>query len=142
MAAKSPTSLDTFVREGGWHARSSEQKLGFQLCFRVTDVLQLLAFGWYSINLDLPTLSFLTSPPTPLSSSPFTYHLGGFLFVSSFKMRFTRSVVAAGLATAATFMAAEASSSSDVLVLGQGNFTENVQNEVSVFPSSSLVPSW
>lgn len=44
-------------------------------------------------------------------------------------MRFSRSAIAAGLATAATFMAAEASSS-DVLVLGNGNFTENVQNEV------------
>ncbi|CDU25546.1 probable proteine disulfate isomerase [Sporisorium scitamineum] len=43
-------------------------------------------------------------------------------------MRFSRSAIAAGLATAATFMAAEASSS-DVLVLGNGNFTENVQNE-------------
>ncbi|CBQ71186.1 probable proteine disulfate isomerase [Sporisorium reilianum SRZ2] len=44
-------------------------------------------------------------------------------------MRFSRSAIAAGLATAATFMAAEASSSSDVLVLGSANFTENVQNE-------------
>lgn len=45
-------------------------------------------------------------------------------------MRFSRSAIAAGLATAATFVAAEASSSSDVLVLGTSNFTENVQNEV------------
>ncbi|TKY85987.1 hypothetical protein EX895_004812 [Sporisorium graminicola] len=44
-------------------------------------------------------------------------------------MRFSRSAIAAGLATAATFVAAEASSSSDVLVLGTSNFTENVQNE-------------
>ena len=45
-------------------------------------------------------------------------------------MRFSRSAIAAGLATAATFMSAEASSSSDVLVLGKDNFTASVQNEV------------
>lgn len=44
-------------------------------------------------------------------------------------MRFSRSAIAAGLAAAATFMSAEASSSSDVLVLGKDNFTSSVANE-------------
>lgn len=45
-------------------------------------------------------------------------------------MRFSRSAIAAGLATAATFLSAEASSStSDVLVLGKDNFTASTQNE-------------
>ena len=47
-------------------------------------------------------------------------------------MRFSRSAIAAGLATAATLISAEASSSSDVLVLGSANFTENVQKEVRI----------
>lgn len=53
-------------------------------------------------------------------------------------MRFARSAIAAGLATAATFMAAEASSSSDVLVLCSGNFTETVQNEVRTMPPALI----
>ncbi|GAK65066.1 protein disulfide isomerase [Moesziomyces antarcticus] len=44
-------------------------------------------------------------------------------------MRFSRSAIAAGLATAATFMAADASSSSDVLDLGKDNFTSIVSPE-------------
>ncbi|SPC65691.1 probable proteine disulfate isomerase [Ustilago sp. UG-2017b] len=45
-------------------------------------------------------------------------------------MRFSRSAIAAGLATAATLISAEAlSSTSDVLVLGKDNFTASTQNE-------------
>lgn len=48
-------------------------------------------------------------------------------------MRFSRSAIAAGLATAATLISAEAlSSTSDVLVLGKDNFTASTQNEVSI----------
>jgi protein disulfide-isomerase A1 len=47
-------------------------------------------------------------------------------------MRFSRSAIAAGLATPATFMAADASSSSDVLDLGKDNFTSIVSPEVGL----------
>ena len=55
-------------------------------------------------------------------------------------MRFARSAIAAGLATAATVMASDASSSSDVLVLGQANFTENVNPEVCIKQGAACFP--